>query len=118
MFRKLLKYDMKAIWKYWWILAVTTLGVSVVGGAALKHLIAFAPEETQGAGVLITIVCSLLFFISVIGIAVAFYGTAILLLVRFYKNLFTGDEKMLKRLDLSAFKKIYDKSGIFIYHFN
>lgn len=91
MFRKLLKYDMKAIWKYWWILAVTTLGVSVVGGAALKHLIAFAPEETQGAGVLITIVCSLLFFISVIGIAVAFYGTAILLLVRFYKNLFTDE---------------------------
>ena len=30
----------------------------------------------------------------------------------FYKNLFTGDEKMLKRLDLSAFKKIYDKSAI------
>ena len=28
------------------------------------------------------------------------------------KNLFTGDEKMLKRLDLSAFKKIYDKSAI------
>lgn len=40
-----------------------------------------------------------------------FYDTLKVYIV-FYKNLFTGDEKMLKRLDLSAFKKIYDKSAI------
>ena len=36
MLGKLLRYDFKAVFRYWWIAAAATLGLSVVGGYAIS----------------------------------------------------------------------------------
>lgn len=38
--RKLLKYDVKSVFKFWWIAALAMLGVAALGGTSLRMLIA------------------------------------------------------------------------------
>lgn len=48
MLKKLLKYDLKAVFKYWWIAAISTLGLSVLGGFAvtvLRDTVSTEPEK-------------------------------------------------------------------------
>ena len=35
MLKKLLKYDLKSIFKYWWIVAVTSFALSLLGGGCI-----------------------------------------------------------------------------------
>ena len=36
MLKKLLKYDLKSVFKYWWIAAVTSIGLSALGGLCIS----------------------------------------------------------------------------------
>lgn len=39
MFKKCLKYDLRAVWKVWWILAVSVTGLCIVGSLGLRFFI-------------------------------------------------------------------------------
>ena len=47
MFNKLLKYDMKAVSKLWWIGAVVSLAASVVGAVLIRFFIQVSESETE-----------------------------------------------------------------------
>jgi hypothetical protein len=92
MLKKLLKYDFKSVFKYWWIAAVSATALSVLGGFCLKILVDSTAEETvfQPPEVL-TISSSLLLMLTVMAISAFSVISAILLFVRFYKNFFTDE---------------------------
>ena len=85
MFRKLLKYDFRAVGRIWWIAALGVLGISVVGGLSLTDIILHAEDLDY-------------FPIGILGILFTYFGfvafsliTWILLFVRYYKNFFTDE---------------------------
>ena len=41
MFNKIFKYDFKFVFRFWWIYAVITVGLSVVGGGLLRGIIEY-----------------------------------------------------------------------------
>lgn len=88
MFSKLLKYDNKAIFKYWWIAAVGSVLVSLFGGLCIQ--VVDTPANA--------IVHQFLYTLASIGLMFSIFGlfllpliTQILILVRFYKNFFTDE---------------------------
>ncbi len=88
MLKKLLKYDLRAIFKYWWILAVSSIGLSLIGGTCLYALMNF--EDTD-PNVIIILVAALGIVATVIGLSAFLIVTEILIFVRFYKNFFTDE---------------------------
>lgn len=88
MLKKLLKYDLSAIFKLWWIMAVSSLGVSVIGGLCLKTL---TSPHTNELSTIIIIIAALGIVATVIGLSAFLVVTMILIYVRFYKNFFTDE---------------------------
>lgn len=88
MLKKLLKYDLRAIFKLWWIMAVSSLGLSVIGGLCLKTLTSMEANEMSP---IIVIMAALGIVATVIGLSAFLVVTMILIYVRFYKNFFTDE---------------------------
>ena len=86
MLKKLLKYDLKSVFKYWWIAAIASLGLSAAGGFCISVMTA---EKDVPSLIAVIIVLTLLF--SIIGIVAFSILSYILLYVRFYKNFFTDE---------------------------
>lgn len=86
MLKKLLRYDLKSVFKYWWIAAVASLGLSVAGGFCISVMTA---EKDVPA--LITVLMALTLIFSIIGIVAFSIISYILIYVRFYKNFFTDE---------------------------
>ena len=87
MFKKLLKYDLRAIWKLWLICAASALGASIIGGIALKMLI----SPKLDLPVLLQLICGFWVFISIITISAFLIGAQVLIYVRFYKHFFSDE---------------------------
>lgn len=86
MLKKLLKYDLKSIFKYWWIGAITTVGAAILGGFCINMLesersVPQSMEYLIGMMLVIVFICFVAFVIM----------SEILVFVRFYKNLFTDE---------------------------
>ncbi len=88
MFRKLLKYDMRPMFRLWLILTAAALGLSLMGGLCIRGItmgasdpmkVAFIPFSAFGI------------FMSVFGIVAYVAAISIILLVRFYRNFFTDE---------------------------
>lgn len=88
MLKKLLKYDLRAIFKLWWIMAVSSLGLSAVGGLCLGTL---TSPHTNELSTIIIIIAALGVIASFIGLSAFLVVTEILIYVRFYKNFFTDE---------------------------
>ena len=86
MLRKLLKYDLRAILKYWWIAAVTTVGLAGISGVLIRIL---KVENTRYTALQVMSVMALVF--CVLGIALLSVISWVLILVRFYKHFFTDE---------------------------
>lgn len=88
MFLKCLKYDMRSVSRIWWLMAACVLGMSVVGGIALRVAVGLIEADRFPflvfLGVLLVIACVL----AIIASAVV---TEILIYWRFYKNFFTDE---------------------------
>lgn len=86
MLKKLLSYDFKAIFKYWWIGALTTLVLSGMGagcGSILETEKELPPSVTIFATIgMVLVVLSIFAFI---------IFAELLVYVRFYKHLFTDE---------------------------
>ena len=93
MLRKLMKYDLRAIFKYWWIVAVSSLGLSVVGGVSLSYLsTTIAPEAVNSEPAVLPLILSILGMIaSVLGISGFFLATEIFVYIRFYQGFFSDE---------------------------
>lgn len=86
MLKKLLRYDLKSVFKYWWIAAVASIGLSVASGLSLSVITA-----DKDVPVLIALLIILTIIFSIIGIVAFPIITYILAYVRFYKNFFTDE---------------------------
>ena len=86
MLRKLLKYDFKSVLRYWWIAALTSLILSLLGGGCITVL---ASDREFPAALY---VCSVFVLIMVI-FSYAIFTTLsmILIFIRFYRNFFTDE---------------------------
>lgn len=90
MLRELLKYDFRAVLKYWWLAAVSSVLLSVVGGFCISVFRQTSIGEVNVPEVII--VCAvLLFVLVVIGICAFILLSEILIFVRFYKNFFSDE---------------------------
>lgn len=89
MFSKVFKYDFKFVFRFWWIFALITLGLSVVGGFLLRSIAAMAEAGIEN------FLASFLGMLGIMGVIIAlsvfpFVG-AIANLVRYYKNFFSDE---------------------------
>ncbi len=86
MLKKLLRYDFKAVFKYWWIVALSSVVLALAGGWSISI---FGSEKDLP--IILTVVATIVAIVAVMG-AVAFsFITVIFVYTRFYKNFFTDE---------------------------
>ena len=86
MLKKLLKYDLKAVLKYWWIAALSSIVLSFAGGWSIS---VFMNEKELPT--VLYIVATIVSIVAVLGVSIFYLATAIFIYTRFYKNLFTDE---------------------------
>ena len=86
MLKKLLRYDLKSVFKYWWIAAIASFCLSILGGGSIATL---ASEHNDSA--LLTAGAGIGVFITIMGLCAFTLSATILIFVRFYKNFFTDE---------------------------
>lgn len=87
MFLKLLKHDMKAVWRMWWLFLVVIPPLSIVASLLVRYLTENADQTTN-----ILYVFAMFAVMLIFGLYIAtFFYTIILVFLRFYKNLFTDE---------------------------
>lgn len=86
MLKKLLKYDLKSVFKYWWIAAVSSLALAFAGGWCIT---VFETERELPA--VITILASIMIFLVIMGFSALGIIATILIFVRFYKSFFSDE---------------------------
>lgn len=95
MLKKCLKYDLKAVWPIWWIVALAVLGAGLIGCVSIRGLIEITNYELTHDSTVFTIVgvITLGFVGGIAGFAqIAFLTVSpILVYVRFYRNFFTDE---------------------------
>lgn len=86
MLGKLLKHDFKALFKYWWIAAIISLGLGVAAGFSIP--IAISENDIPPILRVSTIIA---IFVAIMGIGVFSAFSVVMIFIRFYKNLFTDE---------------------------
>ena len=86
MLKKCLKYDLKSIFTFWWIGALTTIGLSLIASLSARQFFATISEETD-AFPWWAFICMASFFVGIAYIILI----SILVYVRFYKQFFTDE---------------------------
>lgn len=86
MLKKLMRYDFKAILKFWWIGLISTLALSVAAGVCghLLYIEKVFPE-------IINIMSIFVIVIAIISLFAFAFATNILVYVRFYKHLYSDE---------------------------
>ena len=111
MLGKLLRYDIKSILRYWWIIAISTLGAAVLGGGAMRFMIEFNKIEDPSVILSLTYISAfLLFALCIFAIVASFILTYILVFYRFYKNFFTDEGYLTFTLPVSRKKLFLSKT--------
>lgn len=91
MLKKLLRYDIAAIKKFFWIGVTVSLSASIVGALLLRFFIYASEVEENVALMLLSLVAFLISIVAVIAVFFSFAFTAILVFVRFYRHFFTDE---------------------------
>lgn len=86
MLKKLLKYDLRAIFRLWWIAALVSVGIAVLGGFA-QSLIYNYPDVPNPISTIAGIMVFFTYF-TMVGLALL---TQILIFIRYYRNFFTDE---------------------------
>ncbi len=106
MLKKLLKYDLRAIFKYWWIVALSSFGISFIGGAAMKIMMELSLKpEPEGGEVWLIILSMIGMLASIFGMCAFLIASEIFIYVRLYKHFFSDEGYLtftlpVKRCDL------------------
>lgn len=86
MLKSLLRYDFRAVLKYWWIAVVSVLAFSVIGGGCIAVL-----DSDKTLPTVVTVLAVIGLILSILGFFAFYLLTVILVFVRFYKNFFTDE---------------------------
>lgn len=86
MLKKLLKYDLKAVLRYWWIPALSSVILSFAGGWSISI---FSSEKELPP--ILYVVATIVAIVVILGISAFSLATAIFVFTRFYKNFFTDE---------------------------
>ena len=86
MLKKLLKYDFRSVFKYWWIAAVSSLALCVVGGVCINVL-----QVKRELPAVVDSCATLAIVLSVLSLVAFSLLSTILIFTRFYKNFFTDE---------------------------
>lgn len=86
MLKKLLRYDFKSVLRFWWIAALSTVGLALVGGWSWSVF-----EKDKELPQMLYVVATLAAIVAVLGGIAFAIMTVILLFSRFYKNFFTDE---------------------------
>ena len=86
MLKKLLRYDFKSVLRFWWIAALSTVGLALVGGWSWSVF-----EKDKELPQMLYVVATLAAIVAVLGGVAFVIMTVILLFSRFYKNFFTDE---------------------------
>lgn len=92
MFKKLLKYDIRAISKLWWIGAVSSVAAAIVGSVLIRFY-TYAQENAE-KNIVLGLISTFAIIVAVLCVAViflAFVFTVVLVYVRFYRHFFTDE---------------------------
>jgi len=108
MFNKLLKYEARSIWRYWWIIAVSIIGLSFVGAFALRFTLTAVEHDVDEMAFLVAI-AMMVVGISIFCILASLLITEILVFVRYYKNFFTDEGYLTFTLPVSRQKMLAAK---------
>ncbi len=109
MFGKVLKYDFKYIARFWWIIAASVLGLSVVASLDLRFII--ENENTTSIPITLMMIAGVFFlFISIIAIFGSLIVTQVFIYIRFYKNFFTDEGYLTFTLPVSRKKLLLSKT--------
>lgn len=88
MFRSLLKHDMRAIWRKWWIMLILLPGLALAAGAAL-HVLQANPHGP--VGMIFQILSALFLVVAYIALFGSSFYAVILVYTHFYKSLYTDE---------------------------
>ncbi len=92
MFNKVFKYDFNYVFRFWWIFAVTSLGVSVVGGLLVRSLIEMTTSTIQSDFQdFLIFLCFLGLFMLIVMLCFFPAASTIGCLIRYYKNFFSDE---------------------------
>lgn len=86
MLKKLLRYDFKSVFKYWWIAALSSFVLSLAGGGCISLLA--SEKDLPEAVYALSIIALILVILSYTAFSLV---SVILVFVRFYKNFFTDE---------------------------
>ena len=86
MLKKLLKYDFKAVFRYWWIAALSSVALAFAGGWSIS---VFTNEKELPT--VIYVLAILVAIIAILGLVAFSILTVIFVYSRFYKNFFTDE---------------------------
>ena len=104
MLKKLLKYDFNAIFKYWWIGALTTLVLSGVGAGCGSIL--EAEMALPGSVIVFATIGMVLVVLSIFAFIIF---SELLVYVRFYKHLFTDEGYLTFTLPVKRYQILSSK---------
>ena len=105
--KKLLKYDLKAVFRLWWIIAIASVCLSILGGLSLRYAIGLLEGEDAP---LVAILLLLFGIVSIVLVAAGSLGTTFLTHARFYKNLFTDEGYLTFTLPLKRSSILFAKT--------
>lgn len=86
MLKKLLRYDFKAVFRYWWIAAISSVALALAGGWAISVF-----DSEKELPVILYVVATIVSIIAIMGAAAFSLLTALFVYTRFYKNFFTDE---------------------------
>ncbi|MBR5263992.1 MAG: hypothetical protein IKV50_04775 [Clostridia bacterium] len=91
MFKKAFKYDFGYVYRFWWIIVASVLGLSLLGSMAFRFVATFETRTASTLGMFLYTMANIFMFASFFAIAMSFLVPQILCYVRFYKNFFTDE---------------------------
>lgn len=92
---KLLKYDLRALYKYWWICAALSLVLSAVGGVSYNVLstrintLSLTLDPFMTIAIYISALIGVL--VSFVGVSAFLFATELFVFIRFYKHFFSDE---------------------------
>lgn len=107
MYKKLLKYDLAAVWKVWLIIASVVVGMSVVTSLLIRGMIEFAlAEDTTLYAIMSTILTTLVTGAMIVSYMALLIVVPIMCYFRYYKNFFSDEGYLTFTLPISR-KDLY-----------
>lgn len=112
MLKKMLKYDMRSVGRIWWIMAVSVLGLSVIGAFVLNMVIGIGEsmEDLSMISIMLMMFGILFLIACVVGIIASTVVTTIFVYLRFYKHFFTDEGYLTFTLPVSRKTLLLSKS--------